>query len=214
MSKRRIGRLVLFSLLISAQNLWASDGQQIAINGLNGGAVPACQTCHGDEGLGNAAAGVPRLAGQGEDYLRKQLADFKAGHRKNDIMSPIAAAMNDMQIKAVAKYYGSLAKPAVVNTNSQDVNNIGARLAHKGDWEKDVPACFRCHGDKGLGVAPHMPAIVGQPSTYIVNQLKAWRAGARANDPVGVMGAVASRLSDDEINKVADYLSTLDPAAP
>ena len=49
-----------------------------------------------------------------------------------------------------------------------------------------------------------------QRYVYLVNQLKAWKDGSRANDPAGMMRAVAAKLSDDDILNVAAFLATAD----
>jgi cytochrome c553 len=50
--------------------------------------------------------------------------------------------------------------------------------------------------------------VIGQQKyTYLVNQLHNWRDASRANDPQGMMRAVAKNLSDEDINNVAAYLS-------
>ena len=50
--------------------------------------------------------------------------------------------------------------------------------------------------------------IGGQKYVYLVNQLKKWRDGSRANDPMGQMRKVASSLSDEDIYNVATFLTS------
>jgi cytochrome c553 len=85
----------------------------------------------------------------------------------------------------------------------------GENLAVNGAWNRDMPACFKCHGANGLGVAPHFPALAGQHAAYTVSQLQAWKAGTRRNDPLNLMKSVADKLSDAEMQAVATYISTL-----
>ena len=73
-----------------------------------GAGIPACIACHGARGEGLAAAGFPRLAGQPQAYLLKQLQDFSTGKRKNDQMEPIARALSAPQKSDAADYYASL----------------------------------------------------------------------------------------------------------
>ena len=73
--------------------------------------VTACAACHGPTGMGNPAAGYPRLSGQHSAYVTKQLKDFKNGVRSNDsssIMRDIAKRMTDDEIAAVAEYIAGL----------------------------------------------------------------------------------------------------------
>lgn len=75
-----------------------------------------------------------------------------------------------------------------------------------------MPACFACHGIAGEGVPPHFPALAGQPMAYTQTQLNAWRAAQRTNDPLGLMQAVAEKMSDAEIAAVSRYLEN--PSRP
>ncbi len=87
------------------------QGQQIATSGLpQETGVPACSTCHGDRGVGNAPV-YPYLAGQYQPYLEHQLQLFKAGRRGGDplnVMHDIAARLSDDQIEAASVYFASL----------------------------------------------------------------------------------------------------------
>ena len=173
-----------------------------------GPGIPACIACHGARGEGLAAAGFPRLAGQPQAYLLKQLQDFSTGKRKNDQMEPIARALSAPQKSDAADYYASLPGwKADAKTSAAAPQSLpGAKLALKGNWNQDIPACFACHGRDGAGIAPHFPALSGQPSSYVRAQLKAWQAGTRSNDPQGLMKAVADRMTDAEIDAVSVYL--------
>ena len=73
-----------------------------------------------------------------------------------------------------------------------------------------VSACQSCHGYNGRGASPVFPMIGRQKYGYLVSQLKSWRDGSRANDPAGMMRAVAKNLTDDDINDVAAFLSNAD----
>jgi cytochrome c553 len=86
------------------------QGSSIAQSGLSKSGVPACNTCHGQQGVGSPPL-YPYLAGQYESYLQAQLEAFKSGERKGDpmgVMRSIASQLNDQEIKAVAAYYASL----------------------------------------------------------------------------------------------------------
>jgi cytochrome c553 len=85
----------------------AQDGAAIATQGA-GANAPACASCHGAQGEGNAASNFPRLAGQADVYLVRQLDAYADGHRQNPIMSPIAKALTGPQRAAVASYYAQL----------------------------------------------------------------------------------------------------------
>jgi len=87
-------------LLEAGKKMW-TDGNPTS-------GVPACSGCHGDKGQGDDR--YPRLAGQYAEYVADQLAQFKAGKRKNDKrqMQAVADRMTEQDIKAVAEYVASL----------------------------------------------------------------------------------------------------------
>ena len=201
--------IILLLLLSTQANTSYADAQAGAAITKNGtGAATACMQCHGANGEGQAVAGFPRLAGQGRNYLVKQLTDFKAKLRIDPRMQPIANTLTTAQINDVADYYASLPawKPPASPVADTAQTARGAQLAHRGNWEMGMPACFACHGENGAGIAPHFPAIAGQHATYIVKQLKNWQAGIRSNDPQRLMKAVADKLSADDISALSVYL--------
>jgi cytochrome c553 len=89
----------------------AAKGKVIYDEGVVGSAVPACSSCHGDDGAGDAK--YPRLAGQQPAYVEAQLAAFRSGKRSNDIkglMGAVAKRMSDAEIKAVTQYIAGMDK--------------------------------------------------------------------------------------------------------
>lgn len=180
----------------------------------NGRGAIACSACHGVDGSGNAEAKYPALAALPAAYIVKQLEDFKSGSRSNVTMREIAAGMSADEMLLAAKYYAALRRPAAkaISVSSADMER-GAALAVGGAWERDLPACFKCHGVNGTGVAPFFPPLAGQHAGYTAQQLRDWKAGKRKNDAIGLMKSVASRLTDDEIRAVSDYLASLNEVA-
>ena len=72
-----------------------------------------------------------------------------------------------------------------------------------------VATCQACHGAEGVSIAPDIPNLAGQKSTYLAKQLEAFKAGTRKND---LMAAMAAQLSPDDIKVLAAYWSSLPPA--
>lgn len=186
------------------------NGAAIAQQGNDRGAAP-CVSCHGASGEGNADIGAPRLAALGTPYILEQLGYFADGGRSNEIMTPIAQALSPEERRAVAAYYSALpaakARPATAAETSP-----GARLAERGRWAEGLPACAQCHGPRGIGVREAFPSLAGLPQPYIVEQLQAWKTGARPPGPLGLMPAIAKKLSEDDIATVAGYFASM--AAP
>ena len=188
----------------------AETGEQLAKSG-NAAGAPACVTCHGPAGQGQGAAGFPRLAGLNADYFAAQLRGFHDGTRANPIMGPIAKLLTVADGRALADYYAAL--PAVDATGdaaaSTSTVTSGESLAKNGDWKNGVPACAQCHGAAGLGVGAAFPQIAGQSVVYLSNQLNAWKAGTRKNDPMGLMHGIALKLSAADVSAVAAYYARL-----
>lgn len=70
--------------------------------------VPACASCHGENGAGTNA--LPRLAGQHKRYISSQLQEFNSRKRTNDnaIMHSIASKLTELEREAVALYASGL----------------------------------------------------------------------------------------------------------
>jgi cytochrome c553 len=179
----------------------------IAMHGTKQGAT-ACQTCHGADGGGTAAAGFPRLAGLDAGYIEQQLLNFRSGKRSNPMMQPIAAALSEKEVPLMAAYYAALPVPASTPAGGDAaLLSKGKTVATAGDWDHEIPACFQCHGPDGKGMGPSFPAISGQSALYISNQIAAWKSGSRSNDPVGLMKSVADKLSADQVEAVSAFLA-------
>jgi cytochrome c553 len=168
----------------------------------------SCAACHGADGMGNAAAGYPRLAGLPRQYLADQLRYFADGTRNNAVMAGMAKPLTAAQIHALAAYYAGM-KPqgGSAPAPSPAVAAAGERLALRGDWDKGIPACIRCHGPGAVGVGENFPPLVGQSAAYIEAQIKAWKDGSRRGDPLGMMHTVALRMSDAQTQDVAQWLA-------
>lgn len=71
------------------------------------GKSASCVACHGAEGVSQNPL-WPNLAGQKEQYLAKQLKDFREGRRNDPMMAPMAKPLSDDDIADLAAYYASL----------------------------------------------------------------------------------------------------------
>ena len=199
----------LTGLLLSALGVGAMAAPPTIVTQGRGAAI-ACASCHGMEGAGNSAAGYPALAQMPQAYFTKQIADFKSGTRSHPVMTPIAKAMTPEDAEAAASFYAALPRPQSPSAPA-DAGMVarGENLAINGAWDRNLPACFKCHAPGGVGVAPSFPPLAGQHVGYTVSQLQAWKAGKRTNDPLLLMKTVAEKLSDDDMRAVAAYLASL-----
>jgi cytochrome c553 len=166
-----------------------------------------CAACHGPDG--NSTNPVwPNLAGQHASYIVNQLKAFQNGERKNPQMSPMAAALSEADMTDLAAYYAS--QIARIGAADPEAIDIAEKLYRAGNPTTGTPACMACHGPNGAGnPAAGYPALRGQHAEYTMAQLRAYRSGDRSSDAGGVMRAIASRLSEQEIIAVAKYLSGL-----
>ena len=182
-------------------------GAEIAASGTPGG-VPACASCHGAHGEGDAASGFPRLAGLSAAYTTSQLAEFASGRRDNPLMASVARALSANETEAVSAYYAALPGPALASA-APSPTGPGAGLALDGRWSDGIPACVACHGPGGIGVGTAFPPIAGQPGSYVKAQLEAWQRGKRPPGPLGLMEAVARRLTAADVTALAAWAATL-----
>ncbi len=195
-----------------------SHGQRIFMNGIN--RVPACHNCHGKDAMGDDALGTPRLAGQAEAYILKQLGDFAANRREDKtmfVMNSNARGMREQDWRDVAAYVSGLEYRRVGLSKLEKVKEYGETMGLRqrgrqlflhGDPAREIPPCYTCHGYNGRGLPPAYPMTGGQRFVYLVNQLHKWRAGSRRNDPEGVMRRVAKNLTHQDIRDVATFLTS------
>ena len=171
------------------------------------GKAAVCAACHGADG--NSPMDMfPKIAGQGEAYLVKQMADFKSGERNNAVMAPMVATLSDEDMADLAAYFAS--KTISPAATSEDLVAAGEQLYRGGNKQSAVPACMACHGPTGAGVpAAGWPALSGQYSVYIETQLNAFADGSRDNDANSMMRDIAARMTADEIKAVSSYVAGL-----
>lgn len=173
-----------------------------------GGAANACFTCHGLQGQGDGV-GTPRLAGLDQGYLQKQMEDYAAGLRPDDIMTQVSKNLDHDGRRAVAAYYAAMPAP----DGDAALTGPPPALWLVGDQARGIVACGSCHGAQGQGGGGGNPAVSGQPAPYTLEQIDRWKSGKRRNDPRGVMAAAVQHLTDAEARAIAGWLSA-QPAAP
>lgn len=199
-------RLVLVAFLSLSTAVAASAGAADMAAGKKI-ATGTCAGCHGADG--NAVNPAwPKLAGQHAKYLVKQLKDFKAGRRKNNLMSPMAAGLSAADAANVAAYFSAQKqKPGAADPK---LAAAGGKIYRGGNRKTGVAACMGCHGPTGMGnPQANFPRLAGQNAAYVAAQLRAFKAGTRTNDMNKMMQNIAARMSDKEIDAVAAYVQGL-----
>ncbi|MCL2523188.1 MAG: c-type cytochrome [Betaproteobacteria bacterium] len=189
-----------------------------------------CAACHGVDGNSPVSA-FPHLAGQIEDYLYKQLTSFKEeegkpAQRKSDFMPAqiarfaelaemeehpeFAGDTDDKHMRNVAAWFASQKhNPPAAEDEAAKPSALGQRLWRQGDHKKGIPACAGCHGPAGAGMPAQYPRLAGQFAEYTAAQLKLFRTEERDNDPEKMMRMIAAKMSDAEIEAVAEYAASL-----
>lgn len=187
------------------------NGRAVVVGAFGLDAGGGCVGCHGADGAGDEVAVFPRLAGQSADYLYRSLRAYASGARRNAIMSEVAAALSDQQMRDVALWYATRRDVAASPAGETDPEllQLGAVVAATGSAGSRVQACVNCHGPGGAGLAPAIPYLAGQVRSYVAAQLHAWRDRARGPDELGVMAGIARRLTDDEIAATSAYYAAL-----
>lgn len=173
-----------------------------------------CAACHGADG-NSAAPSFPKLAGQNEKYLIKQMQDIQSGIRSVPTMAGQLDGKSAADLANIAAYFAGQA----VGGGQADPELVakGEAIYRGGISERSVPACAACHSPTGQGNAgAGYPALAGQHAQYTSAQLQAFRAAADG-DPAGrmndgesaIMRTIAFGMSDREIEAVSSYIQGL-----
>jgi len=186
----------------------------------------ACAACHGLDGNATDPALYPRLAGQSERYVARQLALFKSGERVNAVMQPYAVVLSAQDMRDIGAYFATQRSGAGIADDTAIAEGpnkgmkfyeIGEKLYRSGDASRGIPSCMACHGPAGAGnPGPAYPHIGGQQSWYTARRLQEYRTGTTTErDPAlfKVMHEVAKPLTDDEIRSLSSYIQGLHPRA-
>jgi len=159
----------------------------------------SCAHCHGVDGNSTASA-YPTLAGQTKEYLYRQIKDFKEGRRKNAMMSPTVGILSDQDMLELAEYYAGQAATRGSSKPEPAIVAEGKKIAEEAQ-------CVSCHqpGYKGMN---EFPRLARQKYPYLVKQLKDFRDGTPTN-VIGIIAPTTKTLTDEQIQAIAQYLSSL-----
>ena len=181
----------------------------------------ACAACHGLDGNTTVAL-YPKLAGQHETYIARQLHLFQNGGRDNAIMLGMSAALTQQDMRDIGAYLSTqkitagVADDGIVSAGpfaGQKFYAAGEKIYRGGKPGAAVPSCMACHGPAGAGVpGPSYPAIGGQHAEYTAAKLTAFRDGTvwgKDKEANVIMSQAAKGLSDEEILSLASFLQGL-----
>lgn len=172
-----------------------------------------CAACHGSDG-NSVNPAWPKIAGLDERYFISQLKAFQqgaSGPRQGvnaALMYPIAAPLREQDMADLAAYFS--AQKRTLGMADDDLAKKGAAIYQGGNPDFGAAACIGCHGPAGNGnPAAGFPALAGQHATYTYNQLKAFHDGTRSGDPNAMMRNMVRKMSDAEMQAVAEYIQGL-----
>jgi len=203
--KKRTIAAVLLCVCLAGPSL--AQEKAVGDSAAGEGKAATCAGCHGADGKAISPE-YPNLAGQHASYIAKQLTDYRDGNRANALMSPMAASLSDQDILDLAAYFADM--PAIAGISAEDNLEQGEAIYRGGITSASVPACAGCHGPAGLGnMAANYPMLSGQNPDYTGAQLRQFRSTERDNDPNEMMRSLAKRLTEAEIDAVANYVAGL-----
>jgi cytochrome c553 len=181
------------------------------------GKAAACGACHGMDG-NSSDAQYPKLAGQHESYIVRQLSHFKAGQRQNPIMMGMAAPLSEQDMHDLGAYFAS--KHSLPGVADAALVEHGEKLFRQGDAGRGIPACMACHSIDGRGnPGAGYPQLTSQHAQYVEKTLKAWHDGTTWGEDARakIMPAIAQKLDDKDIAALSSYIEGLhvnDEAGP
>ncbi|MDH5388389.1 MAG: cytochrome c4 [Gammaproteobacteria bacterium] len=204
MKKIIVSSLVLFMSLAGVAHAAgdAEAGKEMA--------TTVCAGCHGADGNSMVPL-FPSLAGQGEKYIAKQIADFKAmTTRKDDTMVGMAAMLaTEQDALNVGAFYASQKLNSTAPVDESKLA-LGREIYKGGNLQTGVPACQGCHGPDGAGnSAAGYPQLAGQFTDYTIKQMRAFKDGSRSNDDRKIMRNALQSMTEAELEAVAQYIASL-----
>ena len=203
-----------FNAWLGSYPTFAQTSAQVAGDAAAGEPLYAvCGACHGAQAEGNPALNAPKLSGQGDWYLKRQLLHFKSGargtHEKDvfgKMMAPMAATLaDDTAINNVVAYIKTLPDkpaPATVKGNAKNGHD-------------SFENCGACHGADGRGIqAMNAPRLKGMSDWYLITQLNNFKHGIRGAHKKDIYGpqmaSMAAMLTDDRVTAdLVAYINTI-----
>lgn len=206
--KKNIAVWLALVVLLPATSASGADANKRTGGDPVAGKVKAqiCQGCHGVDG-NSANDLIPKLAGQYEVYIAKQMRNYLAGTRSHELMNGMAAPLSDHDVDDISAYF---ATQPVMKGNGSAPNETGKKIYLKGNISEMVFTCVYCHGEGGKGLARDTgmyPVVGGQHKAYLLKQLLDFRKDDRLNSPNVIMNRTLKALSDAELEALADYMS-------
>lgn len=163
-----------------------------------------CVECHGADGVSQNPE-TPHLAGQNQNYLFKQLYDFRNSEfpnvRHQTVMNYRAPRLGSAATDSLAAWYAS--QPCPPSESGGTAGTAPAAI------EK---TCANCHRENGRAAGGMIPRLAGQRGAYLLAQLRQFNTSraARASGGEGtrdhpLMNEYASRYTDKDFQEIARW---------
>jgi cytochrome c553 len=160
----------------------------------------ACIKCHGKNG-NSAIPGTPSLSGQQPGYFVAAIQEYLAGARATPPMHSLIQDLKALDFDSLALYFASQT-PVQVITPPRGDPAAGQAL---------TTLCAGCHGSRGVSTDSATPSVAGQDPQYLVDALKAYRAGRKH---AAMQRAVAAVIrSDGDAENIAAFYAIQPRAA-
>jgi len=161
----------------------------------------ACASCHSAKAVAEYAH-HPHLGGQNAEYIEKQLRDYHNKTRNFNRMDRVSGVFVEEINGVLAAYYES--QPRYKN---KPTGTPGLLAKGKQIYDND---CASCHGVDGITTQNKLiPTLAGLTSSYLSNQLSAYKEGERDNDADSVMRNIMANLTRDQIFEVTSYIQSM-----
>lgn len=177
------------------------------------GKAATCAACHGMDGNSTDKT-YPKIAGQNEAYVARQVGLIKSQKRQNPVMLPFVANLSEQDMHDLGAFFAT--KTSLPGVADEKLLARGQALYRGGDATLGVPACMACHGPDGRGMAgAGYPQLAGQWADYVQAKLKDFKAGTAWGDDTNarIMPEIARHLGDGDIAALASYVEGLHSAA-
>ena len=168
--------------------------------------APRCVGCHGEDGNSTHPA-MPSLAGQNATYLIKAMQTYRAGERRNKMMTDVAKGISDAEIESAAAYFATRT-PAKISTATPTKKKVTTKFDPMGDGAALAASCNGCHGNKGNNPTYGTPHLAGLSYRYLQNAITAYRDGKRKHQ---MMQALTRFLDETDIEKISYYYASQTP---
>ena len=184
----------IFGALVFLAGTLAGPSQ--AADEIDPAKVQVCGSCHGQNGVPLDPKTMPIIWGQQQNFLVKQLHDYRAGDRDNAIMAAFGKGLMQEDLRPAAAYFAAKPWPA----------KPAAAAAAPAAAPDGMATCQICHQPGFVGGAP-APRLAGQSYEFLIKQMDAFADGTRTNSMD--MAKIMQELSVEQRQAFAHYIASL-----